>query len=145
LPQGYGYLSPRAEGGPLVACTWTSNKFPERAPRDAVLARCFIGRAGADEVVQAGDSVLLDLAMEELRRVAGVSESPLLYRIARWPAGMPQYTLGHRQRIERIAACSRRHQGLHLAGASFHGVGIPDCIASGWAVADSIAAPVGAA
>ena len=76
LPQGYGYLSPRAEGGPLVACTWTSNKFPERAPRDVVLARCFIGRAGADEVVQAGDSVLLDLAMEELRRVAGVTESP---------------------------------------------------------------------
>jgi len=145
LPQGYGYLSPRAEGGPLVACTWTSNKFPERAPRDAVLARCFIGRAGADEVVQAGDSVLLDLAMEELRRVAGVSESPLLYRIARWPAGMPQYTLGHRQRIERIDRMLAGHQGLHLAGASFHGVGIPDCIASGWAVADSIAAPVGAA
>jgi oxygen-dependent protoporphyrinogen oxidase len=145
LPQGYGYLSPRAEGGPLVACTWTSNKFPERAPRDAVLVRCFIGRAGADEVVQAGDSVLLDLAMEELRRVAGVSESPLLYRIARWPAGMPQYTLGHRQRIERIADLLAEHPGLHLAGASFHGVGIPDCIASGWAVADSIAAPVGAA
>ena len=145
LPRGYGYLSPRAEGGPLVACTWTSNKFPGRAPRDAVLARCFIGRAGADEVVQAGDSVLLDLAMEELRRVAGVSESPLLYRIARWPAGMPQYTLGHRQRIERIALLLAEQPGLHLAGASFHGVGIPDCIASGWAVADSIASPVGAA
>jgi oxygen-dependent protoporphyrinogen oxidase len=145
LPQGYGYLSPRAGGGSLVACTWTSNKFPGRAPRDAVLARCFIGRAGADEIVQAGDRVLLDLAMDELRRVAGVTESPLIHRIARWPAGMPQYTLGHRQRIERIAGKLAEHPGLHLTGASYRGVGIPDCIASGWAVADSITAPVGAA
>jgi protoporphyrinogen/coproporphyrinogen III oxidase len=145
LPQGYGYLSPRAEGGPLVACTWTSNKFPERAPRDTVLARCFIGRAGTDEVVQMGDSILLDLAIGELRRIAGVTESPMLHHIARWPAGMPQYTLGHRQRIERIAAKLADHPGLHLTGASYRGVGIPDCIASGWAVADNIAAPVGAA
>jgi len=145
LPQGYGYLSPRAEGGPVVACTWTSNKFAERAPRDAVLARCFIGRAGTDQVVQMGDNVLLDLAMEELRRIAGVTESPVLHHIARWPAGMPQYTLGHRQRLERIAGKLAEHPGLHLTGASYRGVGIPDCIASGWAVADSIATPVGAA
>jgi len=145
LPQGYGYLSPRAEGGALVACTWTTNKFAERAPRETVLARCFIGRAGADEVVQMGDSVLLDLAIGELRRIAGVTESPVLHHIARWPAGMPQYTLGHRQRLERIGGKLAEHPGLHLTGASYRGVGIPDCIASGWAVADSIAAPVGAA
>jgi oxygen-dependent protoporphyrinogen oxidase len=66
--------------------------------------------------------VLLDLAMEELRRVAGVSESPLLYRITRWPAGMPQYTLGHRQRIERIAHMLVEHPGLHLAGACSTGL-----------------------
>jgi oxygen-dependent protoporphyrinogen oxidase len=58
---------------------------------------------------------------------------------------MPQYTLGHRQRIERIAGKLAEHPGLHLTGASYRGVGIPDCIASGWAVADSITAPVGAA
>jgi oxygen-dependent protoporphyrinogen oxidase len=58
---------------------------------------------------------------------------------------MPQYTLGHRQRIERITHMLVEHPGLHLAGASFRGVGIPDCIASGWAVADSIAAPVAVA
>lgn len=139
---GYGYVSPRVEGGPLVACTWTSNKFPGRVPPDTALVRCFVGRAGLDDVVQADDTVLLDLARRELRTVHGITAAPLLSRVVRWPGGMPQYTLGHRDRLARIEAQLAAHPGLHLAGASYRGVGIPDCIASAWAAADGIAAQV---
>jgi oxygen-dependent protoporphyrinogen oxidase len=141
---GYGYVSPRVEGGPLVACTWTSNKFPGRAPPDVELIRCFVGRAGVDEIVEAEDSVLLDLAREELRSVHGITTQPLLSRVVRWPRGMPQYTLGHRERLARIEAWIGAHPGLHLAGASYRGVGIPDCIASGWTAAEQVAAQVAA-
>lgn len=144
-PDGYGYVVPRIEGGPLVACTWTSNKFPGRAPPGSVLARCFIGRAGVDEVVHGEDGLLLDLARDELRTVHGITASPLLSRVVRWPHGMPQYTLGHPARLARLAARLNAHPGLHLAGASYHGVGIPDCIASGWAAAESVTANVGVA
>ena len=142
---GSGYVSPRVEGGPLVACTWTSNKFPGRVPPDAVLVRCFVGRAGLDQVVHGEDAVLLDLSREELRAVHGITAPPLLSRVVRWPGGMPQYTLGHRERLARLAARLTAHPGLQLAGASYRGVGIPDCIASGWAAADEVAAQVGAA
>jgi oxygen-dependent protoporphyrinogen oxidase len=140
---GYGYVSPRIEGGPLVACTWTSNKFPGRSSPDTELIRCFVGRAGLDEIVHADDSVLLGLAREELRAVHGIIAPPLLSRVVRWPRGMPQYTLGHRERFAEIAARITAHPGLHLAGASYRGVGIPDCIASGWTAAEQVAAQVG--
>jgi oxygen-dependent protoporphyrinogen oxidase len=141
---GYGYVSPRVEGGPLVACTWTSNKFPGRVPADAVLIRFFVGRAGLDRVVYAEDAVLLDLVREELHRVNGITAAPLISSIVRWPKGMPQYTLGHRERLARIGTLAGAHPGLQLVGASYRGVGIPDCIASGWAAADCVSALAGA-
>jgi oxygen-dependent protoporphyrinogen oxidase len=142
---GYGYVSPRVEGGPLVACTWTSNKFPGRVPPDAVLVRYFVGRAGLDRIVHAEDAALLELVRDELREVHGITGAPLLSSIVRWPGGMPQYTLGHGERLARITTRTAAHPGLQLVGASYRGVGIPDCVASGWAAADGAAALVGAA
>ncbi len=135
---GYGYVSPRAEGGPLVACTYTSNKFPGRVPADAVLVRCFVGRAGMDEIVGSDDAALLELVQRELRAMHGITAPPLLSRVVRWPLGMPQYTLGHRERLGRVVRRLDAHPGLQLVGASYRGVGIPDCIASGWAAAERI-------
>ncbi len=132
---GYGYLCPRAEGGPIVACTWTSSKFPGRAPRDMVLIRLFIGRAGFEEVVTGTDEQLLDVGRNELRQVLGVAVAPTLWRVFRWPNGMPQYTPGHLKRLRRIERRLADCPGLLVAGASYHGVGIPDCIQSGRAAA----------
>jgi oxygen-dependent protoporphyrinogen oxidase len=128
---GYGYVSPRAEGSPVVACTWTSNKFPERVPADGVLIRFFIGREGQEEVVTRPDDALVGLARTELTRLFGISAEPLFTQVFRWPRGMPQYVIGHTDRVHRITRRAQRHPGLHLAGASYDGVGIPDCIASG--------------
>ncbi|MFQ6047125.1 MAG: protoporphyrinogen oxidase [Gemmatimonadales bacterium] len=128
---GYGYVSPRAEGGPIVACSWTSSKFPARAPNDMALVRLFLGRAGFEDVVEGSDAEVLEAACEELRLTLGVTAEPALARVFRWPRGMPQYTRGHLERIAEIERRLQDHPGLFLAGASYRGIGIPDCIESG--------------
>lgn len=142
---GYGYVSPRAEGGPVVACTWTSNKFPERVPAGYALIRFFLGRAGDQEIVEAPEEALREIARAELARLFGVTTAPALARVFRWRRSIPQYVVGHGARLERIESLLRRNPGLMLAGASYRGVGIPDCIVSGWAAADTALASVGAA
>jgi oxygen-dependent protoporphyrinogen oxidase len=131
----YGYIIPRAEGRSILACTWTSTKFPHRAPEGYGLIRAFIGRAGDDDVLNRTDDELLQLVRDELGDVLGITTEPLLYRIFRWPQAMPQYTLGH---LDRIAVIDRRlaeHPGLYVAGNAYRGIGLPDCIASGEAAA----------
>jgi oxygen-dependent protoporphyrinogen oxidase len=127
----YGYIIPRAEGRSILACTWTSTKFPHRAPEGYGLLRAFIGRAGDDEVINRSDDELLRLVRAELHDVLGITAAPHLYRLFRWPRAMPQYTLGH---LDRLAAIERRlaqHPGLFVAGNGYRGIGLPDCIASG--------------
>jgi oxygen-dependent protoporphyrinogen oxidase len=133
---GYGYVSPRAEGGPVVACTWTSNKFPARAPGDAVLLRLFLGRQGDEGIAQGDDEAVREVVRRELHAVFGIAAEPAFWRIFRWPRAIPQYTLGHGERLARIEARLAELPGLHLAGCSYRGVGIPDCIESGRAAAE---------
>jgi oxygen-dependent protoporphyrinogen oxidase len=135
---GYGYVSPRAEGGPIVACTWTSNKFPDRVPAGGVLVRFFLGRAGQEEIVEANDATLVGVAREELARLFDITTEPSLSRVYRWPRGMPQYHVGHRARLDRIERLATRLPGLLLAGSAYRGVGVPDCITQGWAAADRV-------
>ena len=130
---GHGYVVPRAEGGPILACTWSSRKWAGRAPAGWELLRVFIGRAGDEQidVEHASDESLLSLARREVAMRLGVATAPALTRIHRWPRGMPQYVIGHPARIARIEGRLRTHPGLLLAGNAYHGVGLPDCIASG--------------
>ena len=136
---GYGYVSPRANGGDIVACTWTSNKFPSRVPADSVLLRFFVGRAGAEVSSAATDDALKAIVGKELRDVLGITAEPKFTNIARWPNALPQYVMGHTDRVVRLFERAAGHRGLFLAGASYRGVGIPDCISSGWSAADSVA------
>ncbi|HVS16408.1 MAG TPA: protoporphyrinogen oxidase [Thermoanaerobaculia bacterium] len=137
---GYGYVSPRAEGGPVVACSCTSNKFPDRAEGGATLLRFFVGRAGREEIVNESDEAIRDVVRGELREVLGIEAEPEMWRIFRWPRALPQYNLGHPARLERIDDRLRALPGLELAGASYRGVGIPDCIESGRRAARQAAA-----
>ncbi len=135
---GYGYIIPRAERWPILACTWTSTKFPHRAPEGYGLIRAFIGRAGEAEAIDRTDNELLSLVREELRRTLGITAPPRLYRIFRWPQAMPQYTLGHLDRLTAIERRLAEHPGLFVAGNAYRGIGIPDCITSGEAAAQAI-------
>jgi oxygen-dependent protoporphyrinogen oxidase len=128
---GYGYIIPSAEGRDILACTWTSTKFPHRAPEGYGLIRAFIGRAGQEGALEKADDALLELVCDELRAVLGITARPLLHRVFRWPRAMPQYTVGHLGRLAVIEQRLNQHPGLYVAGNGYRGIGIPDCIASG--------------
>lgn len=126
---GYGYVIPRREGRRALACTWTSTKFPHRAPEGYALIRVFVGRAGQD--IPWSEEELLALAKEELNLTLGITAQPLLQRVFLWDKAMPQYNLGHPETLKRIDAALENHPGLALAGNGYRGIGIPDCIHSG--------------
>ncbi len=126
---GYGYVIPRREGRRALACTWTSTKFPHRAPEGYALIRVFVGRAGQD--IPWNENDLLDLAKEELKLTLGITAEPLLSRVFMWDKAMPQYNLGHPEILKRIDAAVEKYPSLALAGNGYRGIGIPDCIHSG--------------
>ncbi|MDQ3669143.1 MAG: protoporphyrinogen oxidase [Actinomycetota bacterium] len=135
---GYGYVVPRAEGSDVLACTWTSSKWEGRAPAGSTLIRVYAGRFDGRDVTADSDEELVALARDELR-LLGIEAEPDPFRVHRWPRGMPQYILGHPERIERIESAVADHPGLALAGSAYRGVGIPDCIHSGEEAARSLA------
>ena len=134
---GHGYVVPRVEGGAILACTWSSRKWAGRAPVGWELIRVFIGRSGQEDVLSLSDDALATLARGEVAERLGVRAMPSLLRVTRWPRGMPQYVLGHLERIARIEAALSAWPGLFLAGNAYRGVGLPDCIASGEAAAEA--------
>lgn len=134
---GYGYVVPRTEDTDVLACTWTSSKWEGRTPEGFALVRVYAGRFGLRDVTTEPDAALVALAREEVGHL-GLFAEPVFHRVHRWPRGMPQYVLGHPQRLERIEATLERHAGLALAGAAYRGVGIPDCVASGEEAAESV-------
>lgn len=133
---GHGYVIPRSEGRQALACTWTSTKFPHRAPQGLALLRVFLGRAGQPLGAGIGPEDLIALARAELRATLGVEAEPRLARAYLWPCSMPQYNLGHPQRLRAIQRELAQLPGLYLAGAGYQGVGIPDCIHSGQIAAE---------
>ncbi len=135
---GYGYVIPRREGRRALACTWTSTKFPHRSPEGYALLRVFAGRAGEEQEIPGDEAGLLELARDELYRTLGITAGPVLSRVFRWEKAMPQYNLGHTERLERIEAVLTRHPGLALAGNGYRGIGIPDCIHSGELAAEKV-------
>ncbi len=107
---GYGYVIPRREGRRALACTWTSTKFPHRAPEGYALIRVFVGRAGQD--IPWNENDLLALAKEELNLTLGITAEPLLSRVFLWDKAMPQYNLGHPEILKRIDAALEKYPGL---------------------------------
>ena len=135
---GFGFVVPRSEGKAVLAGTFSSVKYPGRAPAGHVLIRCFLGGALNAEMLHEDDASLVARARAELAEALGVSAEPTLVRVARWPASMPQYRVGHLTRVEAIERRAGALPGLHLAGGAYRGVGIADCIRSGEAAADAM-------
>lgn len=123
-----GYVVPKVEGRAALACTFSSSKFLGRAPEGRALLRVFLGGARRPQLAREDDDTLLGLARGELREILGVTAEPRLARVTRWLDAMPQYQLGHRERVARIFALAARHPWLALAGNAYDGVGIPDAI-----------------
>jgi len=132
----FGFVVPRTEGRAMLACTFSSVKYAGRAPDGYALLRCFFGGALGAGVLREDDAGLLARARDELRAALGVAAPPLLVRISRHPASMPQYRVGHLRRLEAIEHRLAALPGLDLAGSGYRGVGIADCVRSGEAAAE---------
>ncbi len=135
---GFGFVVPRSESRPILACTFSSVKYRGRAPDGFVLLRLFLGGALNEGILQEDDERLLAVSRSQLAELLGVTASPCLSRVHRFPASMPQYHLGH---LDRVAVIERRvsgHPGLALAGSAYRGVGIADCIRLGEAAAANV-------
>lgn len=127
----FGVLCPLVEQRALMAATLSSTKWPGRAPEGMVLLRGFVGGPHNQAIMQESDERLAEIVLDELRDVLGVTGEPLFSRVFRWEKGMPQYTLGHLDRVDTIEARSIEVPGLALAGGSYRGVGLPNCAESG--------------
>ena len=117
-----------------------STKWPGRAPKGAVLLRGFVGGPHNQAIMEKGDEEIRAIVLAELRDILGINPKaePLFSRFYRWTLGMPQYTMGHLDRVELIEARSKDITGLALAGGSYRGVGIPNCIESGEAAVTKV-------
>jgi oxygen-dependent protoporphyrinogen oxidase len=146
---GFGAVVPAREGRSILAVSFTSVKFPSRAPAGMVLMRVFFGGATQPDLFARDDDELIALARRELAELIGATGEPVLVAMARHPRSMPQYTLGHLDRVAQLRERAARHPGLILAGNYLDGVGIPDCIRSGQQAAatalDVLATPTSAA
>ncbi len=124
---GRGFVVPRKEATVLDACTWVSSKFEGRCPPDTVLLRCSI-QDGRHKRAEISDQEAVQNVHTELQRILGITCQPIFTRVLHARKALPQLTLGHGQRMERLRETLKRHPGLFLTGAYFGGVGIPDCI-----------------
>ncbi len=125
---GTGFLVPRGEGLQMTACTWTQTKWATPSPR-GVPMRMFFGRAGGEDVTQFSDDRFHALVLQEAKATMGIGRPPDYFRVFRWPRAMPQYGVGHAERIWQIRqALSRDLPGLFVAGSALQGVGVSDCI-----------------
>ena len=139
----FGVLCPTAEGRSIMAATYSSTKWPGRAPRGRVLFRGFVGGPHDQEVLENSDEALVEIVLSELRGVLGVKGDPLMKRVFRWDKGMPQYTLGHLDRVATIDAWTAQTAGIALAGGSYRGVGVPNCVESGEAAVSKVLGDLG--
>lgn len=124
---GFGLVIPKGERRRVKAFTWVTSKFYGRAPAGVVLMRCFI-RATAGETDGVSEEEMSEMARAELADILGVSVPPLWSRAYRWDRAMPQYVVGHLERVERIDARLAGLHGVRVAGGAYKGSGIPDTV-----------------
>ena len=135
----FGMVVPLVENRKILAVSFSSRKFAGRAPQGSVLLRTFVGGAAQPELLRMSDGEILKTVIDELGDLLGLAETPLFASVWRHERAMPQYHVGHLDRIDRLEQQMSIHQGLELAGNAYHGVGVPDCISSGYAAADRLA------
>lgn len=135
---GFGFVVPLVEARSIVACTYSSMKYPGRAPEGHALLRAFVGGAMQQSLFEQDDAAMVESVRRELHHLLGITSEPLLTRIHRHPQAMPQYRVGHLDCMGRIDAALARHPGLAVAGNAYRGVGIPDCIHSGELAAEAV-------
>jgi len=136
---GFGFVVPLIENRSILSCSYSSVKYPGRAPEGSVLLRVFIGGACQSGLLQFPRAQLVELAEKEVADLLQIRGAPVLRQIVRQHRAMPQYHVGHRDRVAQIEARLSRRPTLALAGSALGGVGMPSCIESGETAANQLA------
>jgi protoporphyrinogen/coproporphyrinogen III oxidase len=137
---GFGFLIPRSQGFRTLGSIWTSSIFSGRAPEDHIQFRSMIGGAGDPSALKLSDDELWSTLKRELGPLVGIKNDPAFLRTYRWQSGIPQFTLGHRERRLRLENLASRHPGLSMTGNAYYGVGLNDSVKMAHHVALKIAA-----
>ena len=135
---GFGFVVPFIEKRTVMACTFSSVKFAGRAPEGHALLRAFVGGALQPEVFELSENEMLARVRSDLRDLLGIEREPLFAEVARWERSMPQYHLGHLERVGRIEERVASLPALALAGNAYTGLGIPNCVRSGESAAERL-------
>lgn len=138
-PDGFGYIAPQNTRRDVLGVQWCSSIYPDRAPEGFVLWRALCGGVHRAEMVDWDDDRLVRAVHNEMKLAMGVVGPPVFHRVVRWPKAIPQYVIGHRDRVARIEAAAARHPGLFLAGNAYHGIAMGDCAEQGELVASRVA------
>ncbi|NBD07704.1 MULTISPECIES: protoporphyrinogen oxidase [Corallococcus] len=144
-PDGFGFLVPAVERKAVLGTIHASTTFPFRAEGGRVLLTCLMGGTRQPDVVARDEDALVALAREELGTMAGITATPELTEVVRWPRGIPQYTVGHLERLAAMDARLERWPGLHLTGNAYRGVGINDCVREATRLGDTLGTRAGEA
>jgi oxygen-dependent protoporphyrinogen oxidase len=136
-----GYLVPALDGRAVKAVTFSTVKWPHLAGHAPVhVVRCSVGRTGETALLQRDDADLAALAAAELADATGMTARRVAQRVTRWGGALPQYNVGHLDRVAAIRAAVSGQPGLAVAGAAYEGVGIPACVATAKAAAQQVLA-----
>ena len=136
---GFGYIAPQNTRRDVLGVQWCSSIFPDRAPDRFVLWRALCGGVHRAEQVDWDDNRLAKAVHEEIKLSMGVTGAPVFRRIVRWPNAIPQYVLGHLDRVARIDALAAGHPGLFLTGNAYRGVAMSDCVDQAGTIAARVA------
>ncbi len=140
LPPGFGFLAPAGQGSQLLAGTFVDQKFPDRAPEGKRLLRAFFGSAAAERLAPLPDEEIAELALAEMESIVGKLPVPVFSVVRRWPKSLPQYAVGHLERMAELDSLVAAEPGLWLLGNGYRGVGLPDLIRDARAAADAVIA-----
>lgn len=136
---GTGFVVSRNSDYTITACTWTHKKWPHSAPKGKMLLRCYVGRAGDEAIVDLSDDQIIKIVLDDLNKTMNITMNPEFAYVTRWKNSMPQYTVGHKERIENAKKQAEENlPGVFLAGSSYDGLGVPDCIDQGEKVVRSV-------
>jgi oxygen-dependent protoporphyrinogen oxidase len=125
---GFGYLSPQRSRRDVLGVQWCSSIFPDRAPPGLVLLRALCGGWHRGDLVDWPDERLIRSVRAEFAQALGIWAEPAFVHLVRWPKAIPQYFVGHLDRVAAIERRAERHPGLFLGGTAFRGVALPDCV-----------------
>jgi protoporphyrinogen/coproporphyrinogen III oxidase len=128
VPQGFGFLVPPGSDSLLLACTFMDQKFDDRVPQGGRLVRAFFGGAAAERLMRCGNDEIAVVARMELARVLGPLPDPQMTVVRRWPRSLPQYGVGHLERMAELMDRVKGLEGLWLLGNGYRGVGLPDLV-----------------